>query len=122
MPFAWKEFLELARDLSMRTVSGYSKEAAERTSVSRAYYAAFCHARNYATANLKFEPRRTGEDHRLLREHFRRLGEAQAEVGEALDDLRKWRNQCDYDDVVDNLPLLVQGALESARKILDQCR
>jgi hypothetical protein len=46
--FDWVEFLALANDLRGRLGALYSEEAANRTAVSRAYYAAFCHARNYA--------------------------------------------------------------------------
>ncbi len=122
MPFDWREFLELARDLQGQTGSGYSAEAAERTSVSRAYYAAFCHARNYAAAHQGFRLTRTSEDHKLLREHFQRLGGGWINVEADLDELRKWRNKCDYNDSVHNLRILVQSALRGAHEVIEQCK
>ncbi len=122
MPFDWKEFLELARNLAGQTGTGYSKEAADRTSVSRAYYAAFCYARNYAEKHLGFKPQRTAADHQRLKNHFIGLGGVWADRGEDLDDLRKWRNQCDYDNLVHGLQELVANALDSASKIFAECR
>lgn len=122
MAFDWREFLELARGLAEQASTGYSEEAAKRTSVSRAYYAAFCFARNYAAANQNFKPKGTADDHRLLREHFKKLDEIWDEVSEVLNDLRKWRNQCDYHDQVDNLQDLVDNSLKSASIIIQKCR
>lgn len=121
MQFDWKEFLELARDLARRTGAGYSKEAADRTSVSRAYYAAFCYARNYAEKLLGFIPKHTAEDHQRLKNHFIRLGGVWTDLGEDLDDLRKWRNKCDYDTLVHGLQHLVVNALDSASRICERC-
>lgn len=122
MSFDWTQFLELARDLAQQTTAGYSREAAERTSVSRAYYAAFCYARNYAAQYQGFKPPQGAEDHRLLREHFKRLGKAWVELEENLDDLRKWRNECDYENTVPDLSILVSDAISIADKIISFCR
>jgi RNA-splicing ligase RtcB len=57
MPFDWREYLNLARQLAGLQGSDYSQEAVERSAVSRAYYAAFCWARNYAEKNRGFHHR-----------------------------------------------------------------
>jgi hypothetical protein len=72
--FDWREYLELAKALVGIQSAGYSQEATERTAVSRAYYAAFGWARNYAESELGFVAQSGSEDHRRLREHFRRQG------------------------------------------------
>lgn len=122
MAFNWREFLELARELAGQASARYSEEAAKRTSVSRAYYAAFCFARNYAATSQGFKPKWTADDHRLLREHFKKLDGVWDEISDVLNDLRKWRNQCDYHDQVDNLQDLVDNSLKSASNIIQQCR
>lgn len=122
MGFNWNEFLDLACYLAGQTSTVYSKEAAKRTSVSRSYYAAFCSARNYAKINQDFKPGQAAEDHRRLRQHFKDLGGIWIEVSEHLDDLRKWRNQCDYDDMVPDLDRLVLEAIQIAKEILNCCR
>jgi uncharacterized protein (UPF0332 family) len=122
MPFDWKELLALARHLQGHSGTSYSEEAVSRTSVSRAYYAAFCHARNYAENKLGFRRTGSGRDHELLRKHLRNLGGAWPEIAEDLEDLYKWRCQCDYDDEIGNLQILVSDAIEAAEKIIQQCR
>jgi uncharacterized protein (UPF0332 family) len=122
MPFDWREFLALARDLGRCSSSSYSTEAASRTSVSRAYYAAFCHARNYAESKLGFQRTQRARDHRLLRDHLRNRGAPWEEISEYLEDLQKWRGQCDYDDDIQNLDVLVSSAIDTAEKIIQQCR
>ena len=71
MSFNWKEYFNLALVLQGLYPQGFVQEAAFRCSVSRAYYAAFCYARNNARDNLGFTPTHTGRDHGLVREHFR---------------------------------------------------
>ena len=67
MPFDWKEFLELSRILGRQAQDGGYREAFLRSAISRAYYAAFCHTRNYAIKRLGFRARYDGEDHGALR-------------------------------------------------------
>jgi uncharacterized protein (UPF0332 family) len=120
MPFDWAEFLALARHLQVSLSAPCSAEAVHRTSVSRAYYAAFCHARNFAERILGLRRARTAQDHVLLRKHLRKM--QWFDVAEYLEELRKWRNQCDYDDAVSNFGLLVSGALERSETIIRQCK
>lgn len=64
MTFDWTEFLKLARELQERADDAdlpFAPEAAKRTAVSRAYYAAFCHARNYAEKGLASSLRGQGK-------------------------------------------------------------
>ena len=120
MAFDWREFLGLARALTGRTGSGYSAEAADRTAVSRAYYAAFCWARNYAELWMGFQRTGGAQDHRELRKHLKRRGKPQ--VASRLNRLRGWRNRCDYDDQVSNIGNLVKSALEAADEVIQECR
>jgi uncharacterized protein (UPF0332 family) len=128
MPFDWRELLALARDLAGYSGSSYSTEAASRTSVSRAYYAAFCYVRNYAESKLGFQRARKARDHGELREHLRDLGAPWDRIGDYLEDLYKWRVLCDYEDNVQDLDLLVSQAIDTAEKIIQsvgnqvQCR
>jgi uncharacterized protein (UPF0332 family) len=95
MVFAWSEFLDVARFLHAQgSGNAIPQEAAYRCAVSRAYYAAFCHSRCYATARLQFIPQWSDEDHRTLKQHLWRHG-LQNE-SRSLDRLRQWRNDCDY--------------------------
>jgi hypothetical protein len=62
--------------------------------VSRAYYAAFFHCLDFARREFAFVPAGLGRDHRLLRSAMRT---ARPELADRLDNLRRERNQADYD-------------------------
>jgi len=117
--FDWREFLELAKGLAGWPGVNYSAEAARRSAVSRAYYAAFCWARGYAETNLGFRRTGTAEDHRLLRELFKKRKPLLAST---LNRLRGWRNDCDYEDQISNLHYYVQNAIKAAGDVIRQCR
>lgn len=116
MGFDWREYLNVARSLSGEAEVEYSPEAAQRCAVSRAYYAAFCHARNYARDRQNFKPSNAVDDHSGIRRHFNsRQNKA---IAPALDSLRQWRNQCDYEDDVENVEALVINAIREAQKVI----
>lgn len=117
MPFDWREFLALARDLQGRSGIGYSEEASNRAAVSRAYYAAFGCMRAFAESSLGFQSTGTAEDHTRLIQHLRRYSYL-INLANALRRLRAWRNQCDYDPDVPDLQVLVIAALRDAEHVL----
>ena len=115
MAFDWGQYLNLAKFLNGEKVS-YWPEAALRSAVSRAYFATYCHARNYASVKLGFVPTRKADDHDLLIQHYFNSG--RPEIANALDTLRKWRNQCDYQDRASiNIPSTVPFALNRSGKV-----
>lgn len=119
MPFEWKQYLDLARELSQPTTSDAgTQEARLRSAVSRAYYAAFCHARNYSRDWLKFRPNHTADDHGRLRA-FLKDGKRRG-IALKLDQLRQWRNDSDYSDTMTtNLATMATYAVSEASKLLD---
>ena len=119
MPFDWKQYLDLARELSQPTTrNAGEQEARLRSAVSRAYYAAFCHARNYSRDWLKFVPNYTADDHGRLRA-FLKDGKRRG-IALKLDQLRQWRNDADYSDsVTSDLATMATYAVSEASKLLD---
>ena len=119
MPFDWKQYLDLARELSQPTTSNAgTHDARLRSAVSRAYYAAFCHARNYSRDWLKFVPNHTADDHGRLRA-FLNDGKRRG-IALKLDQLRQWRNDADYSDsVTSDLATMATYAVSEASKLLD---
>jgi hypothetical protein len=117
MAFDWRESLRFARLLRLER-RGWSEEAGWRTAVSRAYDAAFCHLRNDAAAHRGFVPRRDAGDHGRLQAHLRDVGHEA--VAQQLGALRVWRNQCDYDDEVEGLELMVVEATARAGELVDR--
>ena len=116
--FDWKEFLKVAKFLKDYNEDDIIREAALRCAVSRAYYAVFCYARNYARDNLGFVPIHKPKDHGLLREFLRSKG--RTAIASSLDELRKWRNMCDYDDHVDNIETMADNTLDKAHNALEE--
>lgn len=120
MAFDWRQLLDCAHDLKLQAAKGSAHaEALQRSAVSRAYFSAFCHARNYAQSFLKYHPKDDERDHGALRAHLkskRRQGDA-----ERLERLRQWRNDADY---LNELPwidvgVVVDTALAEAEKVFN---
>jgi len=118
MSFDWESLLVVARQLEKDANQGPTHaEALRRSAVGRAYYAAFCHARNDAVHYLGYHIKGFGDDHGALRAHLkksRRGGDAVR-----LDTLRHLRNDADYADELpwDDAGLTVQEAIEAAERV-----
>ena len=122
MPFDWKSYFVLAQYLAESVPPGCSPEAAKRSAISRAYYAAFGEARRYAEARLGFQRRGQVEDHKRLRECFVQKGGKWKEVAMDLNRLRRLRNACDYEDEVSDLSSATRFALQMAARLMQSCR
>jgi hypothetical protein len=118
MPFEWKAFVDLARELGKLAPGLANSEAYLRTALSRSYFGAYGHARKYAAEFLQFQAREDVDDHGRLRAHLkskRRSGD-----GDRLDLLRQWRNQADYVDDLTSVDLndMLAKATEMAERVL----
>src|ERR1044071_8652957 len=98
MPFDWKELITVAEFLQNQSNSNCPQEAVLRSAISRAYYAAFCHARNYALNRPNMNDRliiqRDDNIHEKVPDYFR--DKRNFKIANTLRKLRIWRNQCDY--------------------------
>ena len=66
MSFEWSAFLHLASDLAAG-----GTEAKRRSSISRAYYSAFCSARDWLLEHdSRFSMPRSGDTHRAVWDYF----------------------------------------------------
>ncbi|MGI8551546.1 MAG: hypothetical protein ACR2PL_12305 [Dehalococcoidia bacterium] len=117
MPFDWTNYLKLARFLGEREFE-FGREAAARSAVSRAYYAAYHHARDYATRRLGFESRRQAADHGSLVARFRER--RMVSIADRLKRLREWREQCDYDDTIPDLANVLSSALRETEDVIER--
>ncbi|HEY6331569.1 MAG TPA: hypothetical protein VI756_19750 [Blastocatellia bacterium] len=119
MAFDWSEFLQVAEFLKDKSGIGFSEEASVRSAIGRAYYAAFCHARDIAMSK-GLVLKRTGDDHIGVRDHYKSKG--MAVVATKLDALRQWRGSCDYDldigEMLNRKPPVVDLAVMHAKYIL----
>ena len=90
-----------------------------RSSVSRAYYAAFCKARNYLRDIGGHLIPPTPEAHTYVRDKFKRSpNKLGRKIGWELDQLRTHRNRVDYEDSVTGLPSMATVSLKSTQDII----
>ena len=115
MAFDWSQYLVLAEELAEQP----GNEAALRSAVSRAYYAAFCLAREHllhTTELFGSRSRRPRLSHRTVWLTYQR--DVDRRIGMDGNRLRELRNLVDYEDVVPNLDNAVRSALSTSRRIL----
>ena len=119
MTFDWSEYLELAQELAGDGAGSPNEEAKLRSSVSRAYYAAFCKARNHLRDIDGYQISQHVNVHKHVRDQFKDSSDkSRKKIGTDLDRLRKRRNKADYDDFVNKLPQLTILSLESSHNII----
>lgn len=70
MSFDWTQYLFLAQELTKGSASSSNHEAMLRSAISRAYYAAFCSARNFLRDHKKKVIPLTAEAHRIVKDIF----------------------------------------------------
>jgi uncharacterized protein (UPF0332 family) len=119
MSFNWREYFDLAQELAGQTTTPAGQEAKQRAALSRAYYAAFCQARNH----LRDKERQTlpigGQVHSYVRNQFMNSADPiRNQIGIDLNRLRMDRNKVDYDDVVPNLGTMITRDLGFAQQVL----
>jgi uncharacterized protein (UPF0332 family) len=121
MSFNWADFLTLVGALVRDPNSPGPEEASLRSSISRAYYAAFRVARNFGRDRGEFTPTETGRDHWLVKHHFMLSSDrTRQKVGLDLDRLYDYRTSADYDDVLVGRPIsLAQSSVAVARNVLN---
>jgi uncharacterized protein (UPF0332 family) len=117
MNFDWKEYLTLAERLQMD-----GGQACFRSSISRAYYAAFCIARD--KVGLKdYEPQRLGDVpiHKKVIFTLRDSKKmSEKETSLILDQLRKMRNDADYLAEMTVTSDYVDRAISKSKEILQK--
>lgn len=122
MVFNGEESLHIAQFLGGQVISPYPVEASQRAIVSRAYFAAFGHALHYEIDNGRFKSYGKSDDHARLRIHLAKTRK-EVIIASELEDLRRWRNQCDYHkNVIGILSQYVTDALKNANHIIQHLK
>ena len=119
MPFDWREYLGVSRYLKGKSGADFSEEAAARAGISRAYYAAYISARNYAESEWGYLPQPGREtSHKDLRDKFHLQG--RLDVEEKLRELAQWRKKSDYEDEYHaNISRMHENAIRRAEEVLN---
>jgi hypothetical protein len=118
MAFNWGEYLTFAKNLyEKQDIDGItcSREAVDRCIVSRAYYAAFHHAKKYAEMNLH-KPFPRDNVHQHVGNWFRNNNKNG--IANDLREFSRWRTDCDYDDDVTDLHIKIRSSIKSAGRII----
>jgi hypothetical protein len=110
--FKWEEYLVLAKELSQR-----GGEAATRSAISRAYYAAYQAARRHrgSKSALVTNSGSHGAVWKALRESGNRDWRKAGNQGR---DILEYRGEADYDDAVPELTRKMSSTLKMAEEIL----
>lgn len=120
MSYAWTEFLILAKALYSDPESPGPTEAALRSAASRAYYAAFHCALDFACEE-GFEPTYSGDDHRSVQRHFRNCeppDQTRKKLATELDRLHGHRREADYFNTLRRRPRsLAELAIGMAERV-----
>jgi uncharacterized protein (UPF0332 family) len=114
-PFDWEEFLEFAEEQVKRR----GNPAAERSAISRAYYAVFHRAKSYYLAKgetLTYN----AADHASVKDWFEHSGNRDvSKIGLWIGRLRQSRRDADYEDRFPNLSSEAESAIIAARRAID---
>jgi hypothetical protein len=113
--FDWKNYQTLGLWLADNKSCCGVDEANLRSCVSRLYYGAYRSVRRDSEENFSYSPTGSGSDHSTLRRHLTKRN--RFTLAERLEELQRWREQCDYDDEVANLEMIVEEATEAAEQV-----
>ena len=109
--FDWVDYLTLAQELGQRPDA-----AALRSTISRAYYAAYCKARQQLRESGLNVP---SNSHKWLWDHYRNSQDPSwRSIGVNGDRLRRSRNRADYDDSFPGLASAVVSSITRAGQVL----
>ncbi len=118
MTFDWSEYLKLACELAGKEGSSANEEARLRSSISRAYFAAYCVARKCLIDKGHGIPGGpTGHRYicNLLQES---IFDEEKQAGVDLNRLRIRRNNADYDDFMRTLSAAVEDSLKKSLSVI----
>jgi uncharacterized protein (UPF0332 family) len=119
--FPWSEFSRLASWLVDEGSRCPSEEAAHRSAISRAYYAAFRTALDWGERRKLLKPTGTGADHEAVIGTLRRqVSPVAKRTGVQLDRLRRQRARADYEAVFLNVAREARAAVAEADSVLQQ--
>lgn len=126
MMFDWKEYLELAKSFQADAQRSKNTEALLRSSISRAYYAAFNVSKNYLISlNYVISKR---DAHGNVRKQFEQLSIEETDnnkrekfimISANLDNLSFDRKRADYDGQLDRVCDVSKVSLKRSEEIIN---
>ncbi|WP_297212659.1 HEPN domain-containing protein [Thermodesulfovibrio sp.] len=123
--FNWEEYLSLAIELESQSKDPNQtiKHARLRSSISRAYYSAFCICRNYLKHKEGKKLPKDQSIHKIVIEDFLNSNDiTKREIGDFLKKLRQQRNKADYDDTFSNPEKTTSYSILLASDIIEKIK
>lgn len=118
MTFDWEQYLVIAEYLYKNCDTFPDREACLRVVISRAYYAAFCSARNCAREFDRLVLKESGQDHSYVRNHYNNSRDMRSrKVSSLLGRLINLRAEADYFDEIDEVEKLAETALYQSKQV-----
>ena len=136
MGFDWTHFYEISKYIEEndylctigKPLNKDFLEASARTVVSRAYYSAFNYTLNFAKTKkydhfikIKFPNNEHHNDHMEIREFLKRSFSKHTYYNEIVNDLnnlRYYRNKCDYENDVKNIINIAEESVDISKDII----
>lgn len=120
MSFDWLDYLRLAQFLAGVSKNSPGQEANFRAAVSRAYYAAFCKARNFLRdVDKDSQVTGTRDIHSYVLDQFMKSpDQTRGRIAINLERLRRYRNMADYDDTMTISQANVIKTLKQAEEVI----
>ena len=116
--FDWNTYLQLAEDLQKQANTSRIREALLRSSTSRAFYAAFCLARNYLNNKCGVDKKKLKSQDYVIDLFKYSEDEAKKQIGMDLDRLQGYRNKADYENKVNKAEKLTKTSVLTAKDII----
>jgi uncharacterized protein (UPF0332 family) len=110
--FSWKDYLDLARELSHK-----AGEASARSAISRAYYAAYQAARRHPGCKGAV-PTKSGSHSAVWRALKESGNKDWRKAGNQGRDILEYRGEADYDDHVPELTRKMHSTVRMAEEIM----
>jgi uncharacterized protein (UPF0332 family) len=116
MSFHWSHYLLIARELYAEATTTAHEEANLRCSISRAYYAAFHHAKYKLSDKWNIPISHSATAHAQVPNFFKQKNEG--DIAKKLRRMRIARNGADYDDQIANLKKIARDTLKLAEEVI----
>lgn len=120
MSFESKNYLYLAQELAGKTpINPSNEEARLRSAISRAYYAAFCSARDYLESKTPLVIPRAISVHHFIKQQFLDSRDGKHKrIGRYLELLHDNRKLADYGDEIKGLSKVADLVLQRADDVI----
>lgn len=115
----WENYIKISEIFLDKDLYPEFGNSLRRSAISRAYYGAFCLARNKAVEMKWININNSVQDHKTVKEYYiKHRDKDKNKIGLKLDRLRKKRNQADYRDTFYHVGRYAKTCVKNAKEIV----